>query len=244
MTRSEVLVLIADDKRSARQGLKALLARIPEIEVVGEATSGQEALDLTTACRPDVVLMDIRMCPIDGLEATRRIKSQWPQVRVIILTVYLQYRQQALAAGADAFLLKGGTVESLQNTIFRTRKESNRMKQYPEYYEHLSELMGKLGGEIPGPMGGFSRLHQAAVADGVLSAKVKELIALGIAITVRCDGCIAFHVHDALNAGASHDEIVETIGVAVLMGGGPAVMYGSEALEALAQFEERAALAA
>ncbi|MCA9943783.1 MAG: carboxymuconolactone decarboxylase family protein [Anaerolineales bacterium] len=110
------------------------------------------------------------------------------------------------------------------------------MKQYPEYYEHLKQLMGKLGGEIPGPMGGFSRLHQSAVADGVLSAKVKELIALGIAITVRCDGCIAFHVHDALEAGAGHQEIMETIGVAVLMGGGPSVVYGSEALEALEQF--------
>ena len=111
------------------------------------------------------------------------------------------------------------------------------MKNYPEYYEHLKQLMGKLGGEIPGPMGGFGRLHQSAVADGVLSAKVKELIALGIAITVRCDGCIAFHVHDALEAGASRKEVAETIGVAVLMGGGPSVVYGSEALEALEQFE-------
>ncbi|MCB0016146.1 MAG: carboxymuconolactone decarboxylase family protein [Anaerolineales bacterium] len=111
------------------------------------------------------------------------------------------------------------------------------MKNYPEYYEHLKQLMGKLGSEIPGQMGGFGRLHKNAVADGVLSARVKELIALGIAITVRCDGCIAFHVHDALQAGASHDEIMETIGVAILMGGGPSVMYGSEALEALEQFE-------
>lgn len=113
------------------------------------------------------------------------------------------------------------------------------MKNHPEYYEHLKQLMGKLGGEIPGPMGGFGRLHKAAVAEGVLSAKVKELIALGIAITVRCDGCIAFHVHDALKAGAGHQEIMETIGVAVLMGGGPSVMYGSEALEALEQFKTK-----
>ncbi len=113
------------------------------------------------------------------------------------------------------------------------------MKQYPEYYEHLKQLMGKLSNEIPGPMGGFGRLHKSAVADGVLSAKVKELISLGIAITVRCDGCIAFHVHDALEAGASREEVAETIGVAVLMGGGPSVIYGSEALEALEQFESK-----
>ncbi len=112
------------------------------------------------------------------------------------------------------------------------------MKQYPEYYEELKSLMGTLGGEIPGAMSGFSQLHQGAMADGALSSKHKELIALGIAITVRCAGCIAFHVHDALAAGADRDEIMETIGVAVLMGGGPSVMYGSEAVAALAQFEE------
>ena len=110
-------------------------------------------------------------------------------------------------------------------------------KNYPEHYENLQALMGQLGQEIPGTMGAFSRLHKASAGDGALSSKVKELIALSIAITVRCDGCIAFHVHDAINAGASREEIMETIGVAILMGGGPSVMYGCEALEALNQFE-------
>ncbi|MBD3299461.1 MAG: carboxymuconolactone decarboxylase family protein [candidate division Zixibacteria bacterium] len=87
-------------------------------------------------------------------------------------------------------------------------------------------------------MSAFMRLHQAAIADGALDTKTKELISLAIGITVRCDGCIAFHVHDALQAGATRGEIVETIGVAVLMGGGPSVVYGTEALEALEQCEE------
>ncbi|NDJ85449.1 MAG: carboxymuconolactone decarboxylase family protein [Chloroflexi bacterium] len=90
-------------------------------------------------------------------------------------------------------------------------------------------------------MRGFGQLHKASVADGALSGKSKELIALGIAIAVRCDGCIAYHVHDAIHAGASQDEIMETIGVAILMGGGPAVMYGAEAYEALTQFQPQAA---
>ena len=68
----------------------------------------------------------------------------------------------------------------------------------------------------------------------------QELIALGIAITVRCDGCISFHVHDAMAAGASAEEIAETVSVASLMGGGPSVVYGIEALQALSQFQERA----
>ncbi len=110
-------------------------------------------------------------------------------------------------------------------------------KNFPEHYNHLRNLMGKLGQEIPGPMGGFSQLHKVSVAEGTLNTKTKELIALGIAISVRCDGCIAFHVHDALAAGASRAEIAETIGVAVLMGGGPSVMYGCEAYEAMEQFE-------
>lgn len=119
---NKIRVLIADDKRSARQGLKALLARIPEIEVVAEAANGQEAVDLTAVHHPDVVLMDVKMSLMDGLEATRRIKSQSPQVKIIILTIHPQYRQQALAAGADAFLLKGGTAESLWNTVLQTKK--------------------------------------------------------------------------------------------------------------------------
>lgn len=108
---------------------------------------------------------------------------------------------------------------------------------YPKHYDHLRELMGKLGKEIPDTMGGFSQLHKGAINEGVLSVKTKELIALAIAITVRCDGCIAFHVNDALKAGASPEEIHEAIGVAVLMGGGPSVMYGCEAIEALQQFQ-------
>lgn len=110
-------------------------------------------------------------------------------------------------------------------------------KHYPEYYQTMRDLMSKLGQAAPGTMSGFQQLHQQATAEGALSTRVKELIALAIAISVRCDGCIAYHVHDALEAGATHPEIAETIGVAVLMGGGPAVMYGAEALAALDQFE-------
>jgi AhpD family alkylhydroperoxidase len=114
-------------------------------------------------------------------------------------------------------------------------------KHFPEYYHHLRGLLGKLGKELPGPMGGFAQLHKQAGADGALAAKIKELIALAIAVAVRCDGCIAFHTHDALKAGASRPEILEALGVAILMGGGPSVMYACEALEALEQFQAASA---
>ena len=111
------------------------------------------------------------------------------------------------------------------------------VKNYPEHYEELRQLMARLQGDIPNTMAGFGALHKAAVAPGTLDTKTKELIALGIAVAVRCDGCIAFHVHDAIAAGATKDEILEAVGVAVLMGGGPALMYGVEALAALDQFQ-------
>lgn len=110
---------------------------------------------------------------------------------------------------------------------------------YIDYNTKIKNLMADLGKEIPGTMGNFSKLHEAAIKDNALSSKTKELIALGIAITVRCNGCIAFHVNDALKAGAGREEILETIGVAVLMGGGPSVVYGSEALEALNQYQDK-----
>ncbi len=97
---------------------------------------------------------------------------------------------------------------------------------YPSYYEHISELMEKLGGDAPAVMEGFGKMHEASVADGALNPKVKELIALAIGISVRCDGCIAYHIHDALKAGATRAEIADAVGVAVMMGGGPSVVYG------------------
>lgn len=108
---------------------------------------------------------------------------------------------------------------------------------FPARRSELQGLMLRLGREIPGPMGGFANLHKAATTSATLDAKTKELIALGIAVAVRCDSCISFHVHDALAAGATRPEVLDALGVAVLMGGGPAAMYACDALSALDQFE-------
>ena len=113
------------------------------------------------------------------------------------------------------------------------------MKNFPAHYEELNAWMEKLGVVQPAVMAGFGALHEASIAKGALDSKTKELIALGIAITVRCDGCISFHVHDALKGGASKEEIAETVGVAVMMGGGPSVVYGIEAMQAVGQFQEK-----
>lgn len=112
---------------------------------------------------------------------------------------------------------------------------------YIKRNDRLNELAGQMAKEIPEAMGAFTKLHMVAIKDNALSKKVKELIALGIGITVRCDGCIASHINDALKSGASREEILETIGVAILKGGGPSMVYGSEALEALNQFQGKEA---
>lgn len=106
-------VLIADDSAHARAGLRALLATWPELAVIGEAADGREAVRLVSEHHPDIVLMDLQMPGVDGLEATRQIKQQHPAVSVIILTVYTAMKQAALAAGADAFVVKGSTPERL-----------------------------------------------------------------------------------------------------------------------------------
>ena len=106
-------VLIADDSVRARDGLRALLTTRPEIEVVGEASNGQDAVRLVAECRPDVVLMDLHMPVLDGIQATLLIKQQWPAVTVVVLTMYAVDQSAALAAGADAFLIKGNAPDRL-----------------------------------------------------------------------------------------------------------------------------------
>jgi two-component system secretion response regulator SsrB len=106
-------VLIVDDSARARDGLRALLKTWPEITVAGEAANGQEAMQLVAERLPDVVLMDLQMPVMDGVQATRLIKQQWPAITVVALTMYAAEQAAALAAGADAFVIKGSPPERL-----------------------------------------------------------------------------------------------------------------------------------
>jgi len=112
-----IRVFIADNSARARDGLRALLATWPELKVVGEAVNGQEAVRQIAECRPDVVLMDLQMPVLDGVQATRLIKQQWPTMVVIVLTMYAAEQTAALAAGADAFLIKGSTPDRLRSAL-------------------------------------------------------------------------------------------------------------------------------
>lgn len=111
-------------------------------------------------------------------------------------------------------------------------------KDYRQYRDGFFEGAAKLGEKVPAVMQAFGQLHQASVAEGALSVKQKELIAVGIAVAIRCDTCIAVHVHDALKAGATPEEIAETVGVAIAMGGGPAAAFGVAAMRAVEAFQQ------
>jgi AhpD family alkylhydroperoxidase len=95
----------------------------------------------------------------------------------------------------------------------------------------VSRDLAELGRQLPGTMKAFGGLHHAAMTDGALSGATKELIALAVSITEGCSGCIAFHADRAAKGGATREQLLESIGVAVLMGGGPAAVHGAEALQ-------------
>lgn len=110
------------------------------------------------------------------------------------------------------------------------------MKKYSKIVDEYHADLANLSADIPTTVKAFSDLVGAATKDEALSKKVKELIAFGIAITVRCDGCIAAHASAVHAAGATRQEVAEMIGVAILMGGGPSSVYGAEAMRAYDEF--------
>lgn len=101
-----------------------------------------------------------------------------------------------------------------------------------EDVRELSRQAAALGRLIPEPMKAFQSLMRAASAEGALTTKTKELMAVAISITSRCEGCVLFHVNNARRHGATREELAETIAVAIEMGGGPATVYGGKALAA------------
>lgn len=115
----KIQVLLADDHTILRDGIRSLLEGEPDISVVGEAEDGRTAVKLTSQLLPDVVLMDIAMPLLNGLEATRRIRHACPQVKILILTMYEneEYIRQALASGAMGYILKDATARELLDAI-------------------------------------------------------------------------------------------------------------------------------
>jgi AhpD family alkylhydroperoxidase len=113
-------------------------------------------------------------------------------------------------------------------------------KDWPQMAKELSGAIKEVRLGAPDVMKNFSAMASAAVGKGAkagaLDTKTKELIALAIAVAIRCDGCVAFHAQAAVKQGATREEVMETMGMAIYMGAGPSLMYAAQAVEAFDQF--------
>jgi len=171
-----VRVLAADDQRVVREGLAMLLGLLPDVEVVGTAADGEEVLALAAELRPDVILMDLRMPRMDGVEATRRLRERDPAVKVVVLTTYADDRSvlDALRAGALGYLTKDAGAAEIQQALHRVA--SGQAALDPAVQLHLVEAIAD--GQSLGPT-------PATLPDGLTprEAEVLTLIAAGLSNT-------------------------------------------------------------
>jgi len=190
-------VLLADDHELAREALRSVLAREPDLEVVGEARDGQEAVNLAARLRPDLVVMDIRMPGLDGFAATRALRDVLPGARVVMLTSSEQraYALEALRAGAAGYLLKGATKGEVLATLRAALAGEVRVQP-----EVAGPLLGQLArGEVPAEHGLSDR-----------EVEVLRLVARG-----RTNQAIGRELHLSLNTVKTHiSHILAKLGVA------------------------------
>jgi AhpD family alkylhydroperoxidase len=116
------------------------------------------------------------------------------------------------------------------------KKENAMTKDYKEILKDVVHYRQKLGKLIPKVLDSFTQMSEASLAEGVLSGKTKELIALAVAVSIRCDGCIGTHAFNLHALGATREEVAQALGVSIAMGGGPSVAYAADALRAFDQF--------
>jgi DNA-binding NarL/FixJ family response regulator len=149
MSEPPTRVLIADDQTIVREGLSTLLDLLPDVEVVGAATDGEEAVRLVAERRPDVVLLDLRMPRCDGAEATRRIRLLAPDTQVIVLTTYADDASvfTALQAGARGYLTKNASAAEIRQAIAAVRRGEALLD--PSVQRRLLDALASKPGGIP-----------------------------------------------------------------------------------------------
>jgi DNA-binding NarL/FixJ family response regulator len=171
---SPARLLIADDHDLVREGLRAVLSGEEDLEVVGEATDGQEALQMCRSLKPDLVLMDVRMPKSDGLEATRAIKEEMPGVSVVMVTMHENpdYLLEAIRAGAAGYILKDAEGERLVGAVRRTLNGESPLAQ-----ELAMQLLVRMANEAKqdGPPSPRTHTCQETMPGGITPREVEVL---------------------------------------------------------------------
>lgn len=197
-----IRVLIADDQRVVREGLALVLGLLPEIEVVGSATDGDEAVALAAELLPDIVLMDLRMPRRDGVEATRLLRERVPQTKVVALTTYTDDQSviEALRAGARGYLTKDAGGAEIRHAVRQVL--DNRAVIDPAVQHHVVDAIASLSPAFPAQAGRPASPLPAGLTPR--EAEVLSLIAAGMsnreiaAHLVVSEGTIKSHVNHLL----------------------------------------------
>lgn len=173
-----IRVLLADDQRVVREGLSMLVGLLPGIEVVGTAADGEEAVRLAVARAPDVVLMDLRMPRVDGIEATRRLATERPSARVIALTTFADEPTvlAALRAGARGYLTKDAGAEEIDRAIRAVARGEAALDAAVQHHVIAAAVSDAAGGagELPDGLTPREAEVLALIADGLTNGEIAE----------------------------------------------------------------------